>query len=147
MAPLFSVIITTYGRPLFLVEAVRSVLAQTIEDLECIVVDDCSPVPVRLENGDQRLRSMRRDTNGGQAAAINTGLRHCRGKYVAILDDDDLFLPWRLELALEGFKKAPITVCWSSFFGSSEKALHRKRELNGWVHEVILDRTTPSLGA
>ena len=52
MSPLFSVIITTYGRPVFLGEAVKSVLAQTIEDLECIVVDDFSPPPVSLWSGD-----------------------------------------------------------------------------------------------
>ena len=97
--PLFSVIVPTYQRPPFLLEALDSVRRQTIESFECIVVDDGSPEPVRLAN-DDRVRLVRRPINGGVAAARNTGIDHARGRYITFLDDDDVYTPTRLALAV-----------------------------------------------
>src|SRR5437588_9672841 len=108
--PAFTVIVPTYGRPQFLSEAVRSVLDQTVSDLECLVVDDASPEPVIVE-GDGRVRIIRRASNGGPPAARNTGIRNARGRYVAFLDDDDLFTTDRLELAVRGLDEAPVALC------------------------------------
>ena len=106
--PLFSIIIPTYGRAEYLAEAVDSVLAQTVADFECLVVDDGSPEPVSLSTEDDRVRVLRREINGGPSTARNTGLAHARGRFVAFLDDDDLYLPVRLALALEGLARAPV---------------------------------------
>src|SRR5947207_2920851 len=129
MNPLFSVIVPTYGRPKMLHDAINSVLGQTIDDLECIVVVDAGPESVVVD-GDERLRVVRRDHNGGPAAARNTGVEHARGQYLAFLDDDDWFVPERLEIALEGLERAPVAICWSRF---SDQADERPsgRQLNG----------------
>ena len=140
--PLFSVIIPTYGRPEFLAEAVASVLAQTVDDFECIVVDDASPEPVTVVD-DPRVRLIRRDENAGEPAARNTGMDHARGQYLAFLDDDDLFTPDRLALALDALDRAPVAVCWRRDLAGG---VGGRRLLEGDVSQVILDAMTPQIG-
>jgi glycosyltransferase involved in cell wall biosynthesis len=142
--PLISVIVPAFGRQAFLREAVESVLSQTIDNLEVIIVDDCSPELLRRPVEDSRVRLVRREHNGGQSAAINTGLEHATGRYVAFLDDDDLYRSDRLALAIEGLKRAPVSLCWSSYIGSTIK---KGRMLEGNVYDLILDDITPSLGS
>jgi predicted hotdog family 3-hydroxylacyl-ACP dehydratase len=96
--PRVSVIIPTYNRAHLLVEAIGSVLNQTLDNLELIVVDDGSTDNtecVVASVGDPRLKYVRR-LNGGVAAARNTGLKNASGEFVAFLDSDDLFLPDKL---------------------------------------------------
>lgn len=96
--PLVSVVVPTFGRPEFLREAVESVLGQTYSHLELLVIDDCSPQPVALDDvRDDRLRVVRHPRNLGPGAARNTGLAHARGEFVVFLDDDDRLLPDRVE--------------------------------------------------
>jgi glycosyltransferase involved in cell wall biosynthesis len=141
--PLFSVIIPTYERRDLLAAAVDSVLAQTVEDLECIVVDDASPGGVDLRLSDSRLRVTRHLENRGATCARNTGLALARGRYVAFLDDDDVWTPQRLEYALEGLARAPISICHR---GSFDGRPSRNPTLNGDVYDEILNDLTPNLG-
>jgi glycosyltransferase involved in cell wall biosynthesis len=149
--PLFSVVIPTYGRPQFLAEAIASVLAQTEQDFECVVVDDASPEPVSIPAND-RIRLIRREANGGPAAARNTGLAHAAGRYATFLDDDDLYAPQRLALGLEAVRRAPIGICLLEPVGGVSRRLKRQyhksenRILEGNVHDIILDRLPPHLG-
>ncbi|MEX2459640.1 MAG: glycosyltransferase family 2 protein [Actinomycetota bacterium] len=140
--PLFSVIIPTYGRQQFLEAAVGSVLAQTVDDLEVVVVDDASPEPAVIP-ADPRVRSVRRTENGGSGAARNTGIEAARGLYVTFLDDDDEFTPRRLAIALEGLERAPIAVCWGQYLGGPPG---RGRTLDGDVSDTILDGIAPHTG-
>jgi GT2 family glycosyltransferase len=94
-----SVIVPTYNRAALLRRAVASVLGQTFDDLELIVVDDASgddtprlPELVR----DPRLRYLRRERQGGAAAARNSGIAQARGEFLAFLDSDDVWLPDKL---------------------------------------------------
>lgn len=146
--PLFSVIIPTYGRAKFLAEAVDSVLAQTVADFECLIIDDASPDPVSPPTADQRVRVVRRDTNGGPSAARNSGLDLAKGRYVAFLDDDDVYLPDRLALAIEGLDRAPVAVCGTAYIGDeSPDARAHGRRLEGNVADTILDSHVPAVGA
>jgi glycosyltransferase involved in cell wall biosynthesis len=142
--PTFTIVIPTFGRPEFLGEAITSVLAQSFDDFECIVVDDAGPAPAQLPS-DARLRLIRRDSNGGPPAARNTGIEAARGEYVAFLDDDDVWLPSRLAKAVEAHRRAPIAVCWQSTLGASETKMCRV--LEGDVSDELLDATIPHLGA
>ena len=139
--PTFSVIVPTYNRSALLRDAVGSVLGQNRSDFECLVVDDASPTPPTLVS-DPRLKLIRRDQNGGPAAARNTGIDHARGQCITFLDDDDLFLPDRLDLAMEGLRLAPIALCWGRFLDGSPP---RNRQLQGNVHDIIVDDGVPSL--
>lgn len=140
--PDFSVIVPTYDRAEFLADAVASLQEQTFGNFECVVVDDASPRPVAVP-GDPRFRLLRRASNGGCAAARNSGLRSVRGRYVAFLDDDDRYTPDRLASAREALEHAPVVVCWRS---GANGLPHRERPLEGDVADTILDQMTPSLG-
>jgi len=143
--PEFSVVVPTHDRPAMLKAAVDSILSQTIEDIEVIVVDDCSTEHVSL-SGDPRIRLVRRDNRGGPAAARNSGVALATGRYLAFCDDDDLFTPDRLEITLEGLQRAPISICWARYLDSTGQG-DKGRFLEGDVFDVIAEQTTPPLGS
>jgi glycosyltransferase involved in cell wall biosynthesis len=95
--PQVTAAIATYNRASYLIEAVESALAQESVDLEVIVVDDGSTdeTPQALEPYLDRIDYVRQ-TNAGRAEARNTAIRRARGTYVALLDDDDVWLPDKL---------------------------------------------------
>lgn len=94
--PLISVIIPTYNRSKALVKAIKSVLGQTIEDYEIIVVDDCSTDDTEnIVRGlkDKRIRYIKLDKNsGGSMLPRKIGIENATSKYIAILDDDDFWV-------------------------------------------------------
>ncbi|MCS7063711.1 MAG: glycosyltransferase [Methylacidiphilales bacterium] len=96
--PLFSVIIPTYNRELFLKETLQSVFRQTFPDFEVIVVDDGSTdnTWTYLQNLKHKIIFLRQK-NKGPGAARNLGALHASGKYLAFLDSDDLWFPYTLE--------------------------------------------------
>lgn len=97
-APFFSVVIPVYNRAAELRSAIQSVRAQTFQDFEVIVVDDGSrdnPRDVIDAFHDPRLRYIRQ-TNAGGGAARNRGIDETRGRFVAFLDSDDVYLPHHL---------------------------------------------------
>jgi glycosyltransferase involved in cell wall biosynthesis len=110
MTPAISVVIATFNYGRFLAGAVESALAQSFRDLEVIVVDDGStddtgPVITPYLN-DARIRYERTD-HVGQAAAKNSGVRLARGRFIAFLDADDLWLPSKLEEQIAMFRANP----------------------------------------
>jgi glycosyltransferase involved in cell wall biosynthesis len=98
-APFFSVVIPVYNRAAILETALRSVFEQTFQDFEIVVVDDGSsddPCKVVDRIADPRIRFVRQENRGG-AAARNLGIDEARGRYIAFLDSDDVFLPHHLQ--------------------------------------------------
>jgi GT2 family glycosyltransferase len=93
--PAASVIIPAYNRADLLAQAMESVLAQTMADLELIVVDDGSTdnTPAVLASYGDKLIALRQD-NAGPGAARNAGIARAAGRYVCFLDSDDLWFPW-----------------------------------------------------
>ena len=105
-----SVVIPTYNRAETLPRAIDSALAQTMGDLEVIVVDDGSTddtdsVLADYEDRDPRVRPVVHDTNRGANAARNTGIERARGEYVAFLDSDDEWHPAKLERQLAALEE------------------------------------------
>lgn len=98
--PTVSVITPTLDRILFLRRALDSLAEQTYADFEAIVVVD-GPSPeiaaFVASHPDPRVRLVQRETTGGTAAARNSGLAVARGRYIGFLDDDDIWLPTKLE--------------------------------------------------
>jgi glycosyltransferase involved in cell wall biosynthesis len=97
--PTVSVIVPTYNGEKYLEEALVSVFAQTYNNYELIVVDDgssTSGVADICGKYRDKLRYIRQDNNG-QASARNNGIMQCHGEYVAFLDDDDIWLPDKLQ--------------------------------------------------
>lgn len=105
MTPQISVIIAAYKAEQFLPSAIASCQAQTLADLEVLVIDDASPEPLRAvteaaADGDARVKYFRLEENQGPAAARNFALDRAEGRFVAILDADDLMAPDRLSALL-----------------------------------------------
>jgi glycosyltransferase involved in cell wall biosynthesis len=101
---LVSVVIPAYNRAYCIAAAVESALAQTYRAVEVVVVDDGSTddttaVVAERFGGDPRVRLVRQK-NGGVAAARNRGFREASGDFIALLDSDDTWLPWKLEAQL-----------------------------------------------
>ncbi len=107
--PIVSVIIPAYNQASYLGAAIRSVLEQSHQDFELIVVDDGSTDETASVCGqfdDARIRYLYQD-NAGLSAARNTGLHCCQGAYITFLDADDLFLPGKLRLLLDTMEADP----------------------------------------
>jgi glycosyltransferase involved in cell wall biosynthesis len=96
--PTVSVIIPTYNREHYVVETVESALAQTLEDVEVVVVDDGSTDDTRhvLSQFGSRIRYVYQE-NRGRSSARNRGIVETTGRYILFLDSDDLLLPPALE--------------------------------------------------
>lgn len=108
--PLVSVIIPAYRCAEYIAQGVESVLAQSLNDFELIVVNDGSPDTSELEIALQPYRPQiqyLKQTNGGPSAARNTGIRRARGKYVAFLDGDDYWAPNHLAKSVGLLEKSP----------------------------------------
>jgi glycosyltransferase involved in cell wall biosynthesis len=108
--PDVSVVIPTRLRPELVLRAVRSVLEQTVREIEVLVVID-GPDPATREAlaalGDERVRVIELPERGGAPAARNVGAREARAKWVALLDDDDEWRPEKLEKQLALAREAP----------------------------------------
>ena len=106
--PKISVVISTYNRPELLQRALDSVLGQTFKDFEVIIVDDHSDNSpnIKLPDGENRVVAMRLPYNTGYLVRPrNIGMMIARGKYIAHLDDDNVYLPNHLEVLYEAITK------------------------------------------
>ena len=100
MNDLVSIIMPSYNTAEYIAESIQSVLAQTYQNWELIIVDDCSPDntdEVVAAFSDPRIRYFKNETNSGAAVSRNKALREAKGKWIAFLDSDDLWLPDKLE--------------------------------------------------
>lgn len=144
--PLFSVIITTYNRARLLPRAINSVLNQTYQNFELVIVnggssDDTERVVKSFR--DKRIRYGKQTKNRGMLADRNMGFDLSKGKYIALLDDDDELLPEALETAVNEFSELSseeIGILMFNCMESKNKELTGKGiNTNGYVsYEDIL---------
>jgi len=116
-----SVIIPFYNREEFIDDAVQSVLAQTLQPLEIIIVNDCSRESSRryLDRYGDVCRIIDLPKNVGLAGSRNAGIREARGRFIALLDDDDIWLPEKLAVQrayMEEHPSCPAVTCWVTAF-------------------------------
>jgi glycosyltransferase involved in cell wall biosynthesis len=107
MTPLVSIVIPTYNRAHLLARAIKSVLTQTYQNIELIIVDDASAdntEDVVKGFSDPRVHYIRHDQNRGCSAARNTGIKESKGEFVALLDSDDEYLSEKIEESLKVFR-------------------------------------------
>lgn len=111
MNSLISVIIPTYNRADFIKETLGSILGQSYKTLEVIIVSDGgsdSTPDVIAEIDDKRIKFVQLDQNSGcPAVPRNVGLKEAKGELIAFCDDDDIWLPHKLEEQIRLFKKSP----------------------------------------
>ncbi len=141
--PQVSVIVPAYRVTAYIKEAVDSVLAQTFEDFEIIVVNDGCPDTEALERVLEPYRSrisyLKLEKNVGLASARNAGILASKSQYIALLDADDLLEPKYLEVQLRILEADPtidILYCDGRIFGDSPAAGRTTMELNPSEGEV-----------
>jgi len=108
--PKVSVIVLTHNRPEMLRQAIGSILRQTFQDFEIVLVDDASRdnTPEVIKSfGDHRIKYIRHEVNKGEAGSRNTGVTNSSGDYIAFLDDDDEWLPEKLERQMRLLESSP----------------------------------------
>lgn len=144
-----SVIIPTYNRANLLKESISSVLKQTYQNFELIIVDDSSLNNTeKIVKGfkDQRIVYLKHEKNRGVAASCNTGVKKAMGDYVFILNDDDLIVPWALEKLIKKIKQSVLENLggiygWSWWIDNKGKTLRiinlKKR---GYIFDMILKK-------
>lgn len=126
---LVSVIIPTYNRAMRCKAAVESVLSQTHGNVEIVVVDDGSKDNTRevIKGMDERVKYIHQ-ANAGVSAARNRGLEAATGDYIAFLDSDDSWRPWKLEAQLSTLRAFPEAgMVWTDMLAVDEngKTLHQ----------------------
>jgi glycosyltransferase involved in cell wall biosynthesis len=109
--PLVSVVVPCYNRSHFIERAVESVRSQTLQDWELIIVDDGSSDDIvgalAAYQDDDRIRLVRHAHNRGEPAARNTGIAAARGRFIAFLDSDDVWMPMKLARQAEAVLADP----------------------------------------
>ncbi len=143
--PKVSVIIPTYNRLPMLKEAVDSVLSQDFEDFELIVVDDGSTdgTGEEIKKYGGRVRLFQSSENRGVSAARNKGILHARGKYVAFLDSDDLWVKGKLKIQVSFLDDNPqYPLCYTDEIwirkGKRVNPRVRHAKYSGWIFEKCL---------
>lgn len=110
MNDLVSIIMPSYNCGRFVEESIHSVQAQTYQNWEIIVVDDCSSdesviIIKKMQLADSRIRLFQNENNSGAAITRNNALREAKGRWIAFLDSDDLWMPEKLEKQIEFMEK------------------------------------------
>lgn len=117
---LVSVIMANYNTPIeYLKESIDSVLSQTLENFELIIIDDCSTdnsADFVLSYSDPRIRLVKNKKNSGPAITRNNGFLIARGKYIAILDSDDIAIPDRFEKQVKYMEDNPDLIACGTWF-------------------------------
>lgn len=118
--PAVSVVMPAHNARRFIGAAIESVVAQTIDDWELIVVDDASTdgtadIVQAFAWGDSRIRYIRNQCNVGVASTRNRALEMARGRYVAFLDSDDLWMPGKLQAQVTFLDTTEGTVSYGSY--------------------------------
>ena len=118
MKDLISIIMPSYNTEKCISETIHSVLAQTYENWELIVVDDCSTdntCRIVRSFADPRIRLFCNAVNSGAAVSRNRALREAKGRYIAFLDSDDLWEPVKLERQLAFMKKTGYAFTYTDY--------------------------------
>jgi glycosyltransferase involved in cell wall biosynthesis len=144
--PFFSVVIPTYNRSNLLKRAIESVQRQTFKNFEIIVVDDHSTdstSSVANSFSDPRLHYMMNKRAKGACGARNQGIFSAKGKWVAFLDDDDIWLPEKLMYQYNLAQKASKTVgliCtdYGIYKEKITNPIVYKNRPSGWVRDKLL---------
>lgn len=128
---LVSVIIPAYNVANYISETIHSVLIQTYQNFEILVIDDCSTddtgaIVKRLEEKDSRIRYMEQERNMGAAEARNRGIREAAGRYIAFLDSDDLWNNEKLKKQLDDMENHNVAFSFTAYDFVDDKGVKIK---------------------
>ena len=148
---MISIVTPVYNAAAFIRQTMEMVQAQTYTDWELILVDDsskdnsCEVIEGYLkENPDERIRLIKKEKNEGAALSRNRGIKEAKGRYIAFLDADDVWLSHKLQRQMEFMKKTDAGFVFSAYeFGDEEavgtgKVVHVPESL---TYKKALSRT------
>jgi teichuronic acid biosynthesis glycosyltransferase TuaG len=120
ISPLVSIITPLYNAETFIEETILSVQHQTYQNWEMIIVDDCSYdqslfIIEQYQQKDQRIILIKNQKNLGVASSRNRAIKRAKGKYIALLDADDLWLPQKLTQQVELMESKKVLMSYSSY--------------------------------
>lgn len=118
--PKVSIITPAYNASKYIEETIDSVMKQTDSDWEMVIVDDCSDddtyaIAKRCAEEESRIRVFRNEENSGVAYTRNRALDEARGKYVAFLDADDLWLPNKIEKQVQFMENGGFVLSYTDY--------------------------------
>lgn len=124
-----SVITPVYNCEKFIAETINSVINQTYENWEMILIDDCSSdksleIVKHYMKLDKRIRLIKLKENSGVAVARNTGIKASSGRFIAFLDGDDLWEPNKLEIQIQFMIEKNIGFSFTSYYVMSEAGVN-----------------------
>lgn len=120
-----SIIMPSYKSRRFISNSINSVISQTYENWEMIIVDDMSPddsnkIIQKYVNIDPRIQLIPLNKNSGPAIARNIGIENAKGKYIAFLDSDDIWLPVKLEKQIHFMRDNQLVLTYGSYYTIDE---------------------------
>ncbi|MCF6182886.1 glycosyltransferase [Lutibacter sp.] len=138
--PLVSVIIPTYNRPAYLKQTLESIVNQTYTNIEIIVVDDGSPNEDALDvcKNFETVTYLKIKNSGGPSKPRNIGIKKAKGKYIAFLDDDDLYVSNKIEQQVTALEK-------NKTFGIAHGYCQVINEIGKLKNEIIGKPGTPDV--
>lgn len=137
--PLVSVIMPVYNSEKYLNEAIQSILNQTYENIELIIIDDCSTdfsKEIIKNINSEKINFIKNEKNMGVSFTRNLGFKLAKGKYIALMDADDISLPTRIKMQVEFLEKNKEFGLVSGHFESFKKYLYLEKKS---IRKVILN--------
>lgn len=138
--PLISIITPVYNAERFLTQTIDSVLNQTFDNFEYLLINDCSTdrsvvILEQYQNQDKRIKVINNVENSGAAVSRNAGLAQARGRYIAFIDSDDYWMPEKLVTQLTFMQKFNHAFTYTDFSLISEEGAILKEQVH--VPEVL----------
>ena len=135
MAGLVSVIMPSYNTGAYIKKSIESVLEQTYQEWELIIIDDCSADNtdniVKMYISDPRIKYFRNERNSGAAISRNRAIREAKGKWIAFLDSDDLWMPEKLEKQIRYMEKNDYHFSYTKYYEIDENGQRNGVEVTG----------------
>jgi glycosyltransferase involved in cell wall biosynthesis len=130
---LISIITPCYNSAKYISQTIESVLAQTFQNWEMLIIDDCSidgsdEIINQYCNNDTRIKYYRTESpSGSPTIPRNIGIKNAQGRYIAFLDSDDMWLPTKLENQIQQFDNDNIVIVFSYYEKINESGIRKNR--------------------
>ena len=152
---MISIIIPTFNRATFIERAVKSVINQSYQDFEIIIIDDCSQdntdfviEKLKTKYSQYKIKYFKNNQNKGAQYTRNRGIKNAKGEWIAFLDSDDEFLPERIEKALKKAKEKNVQIvhceCIVDYGNNVPVEKRGIRKLSGNIYHALLESSGPA---
>lgn len=135
MCDLVSIVMPSYNTGAFIKQSIDSVLTQTYQHWELLIVDDCSTDNtdeiVEEYLADKRIKYIKNESNSGAAVSRNRALREAKGKWIAFLDSDDLWEADKLQRQLEFMKENNCHFSYTNYIEIDENSIPNGKSVTG----------------